>query len=349
MVNFGYPYNDIVICKDSTDYLGICYPISGHLCLEHWYLLSYIRSPLSGTLVSVILYQVTSVWDIGICYPVSGHLCLEHWYLLSYIRSPLSGTLVSVILHQVTSVWNIGICYPTSGHLCLEHWYLLSYIRSPLSGTLVSVILYQVTSVRDIGICYPTSGHLCPGHWYLLSCIRSPLSGTLVSVTLHQVTSVWDIGICYPASGHLCSISISSSHVYTFVVIIKLPWFFHFMKHSHLFTLLISSCCDPTVTWVKPILINVTHHNATIHTKYLYAGQFIAILIDRVIKIEQALVKNQKQLLAQDSKPLIDVVHKSLHMPTGVIDSLGSTPCRSMQCSASTGQQFTDFPIDWFP
>ena len=22
MVNFGYPYNDIVICKDSTDYLG---------------------------------------------------------------------------------------------------------------------------------------------------------------------------------------------------------------------------------------------------------------------------------------------------------------------------------------
>ena len=23
MVNFGYPYNDIVICKDSTDYLGV--------------------------------------------------------------------------------------------------------------------------------------------------------------------------------------------------------------------------------------------------------------------------------------------------------------------------------------
>ena len=23
MVNFGYPYNDIVICKDSTDYLEI--------------------------------------------------------------------------------------------------------------------------------------------------------------------------------------------------------------------------------------------------------------------------------------------------------------------------------------
>ena len=23
MVNFGYPYNDIVICKDSTDYLAI--------------------------------------------------------------------------------------------------------------------------------------------------------------------------------------------------------------------------------------------------------------------------------------------------------------------------------------
>ena len=23
MVNFGYPYNDLVICKDSTDYLPI--------------------------------------------------------------------------------------------------------------------------------------------------------------------------------------------------------------------------------------------------------------------------------------------------------------------------------------
>ena len=23
MVNFGYPYNDIVICKDSTDYLDV--------------------------------------------------------------------------------------------------------------------------------------------------------------------------------------------------------------------------------------------------------------------------------------------------------------------------------------
>ena len=25
MVNFGYPYNDIVICKDSTDYLDLCW------------------------------------------------------------------------------------------------------------------------------------------------------------------------------------------------------------------------------------------------------------------------------------------------------------------------------------
>ena len=24
MVNFGYPYNDLVICKDSTDYLPYC-------------------------------------------------------------------------------------------------------------------------------------------------------------------------------------------------------------------------------------------------------------------------------------------------------------------------------------
>ena len=27
MVNFGYPYNDIVICKDSTDYLQYYYII----------------------------------------------------------------------------------------------------------------------------------------------------------------------------------------------------------------------------------------------------------------------------------------------------------------------------------
>ena len=30
MVNFGYPYNDIVICKDSTDYLAVV----PHSCLE---------------------------------------------------------------------------------------------------------------------------------------------------------------------------------------------------------------------------------------------------------------------------------------------------------------------------
>ena len=32
MVNFGYPYNDIVICKDSTDYLvdNYCVFISSH-------------------------------------------------------------------------------------------------------------------------------------------------------------------------------------------------------------------------------------------------------------------------------------------------------------------------------
>ena len=25
MANFGYPYNDLVICKDSTDYLNIAH------------------------------------------------------------------------------------------------------------------------------------------------------------------------------------------------------------------------------------------------------------------------------------------------------------------------------------
>ena len=27
MVNFGYPYNDLVICKDSTDYLMFVYKV----------------------------------------------------------------------------------------------------------------------------------------------------------------------------------------------------------------------------------------------------------------------------------------------------------------------------------
>ena len=31
MVNFGYPYNELVICKDSTDYLSIKLPIVGQL------------------------------------------------------------------------------------------------------------------------------------------------------------------------------------------------------------------------------------------------------------------------------------------------------------------------------
>ena len=31
MVNFGYPYNDIVICKDSTDYLSTDIYVSGRL------------------------------------------------------------------------------------------------------------------------------------------------------------------------------------------------------------------------------------------------------------------------------------------------------------------------------
>ena len=30
MVNFGYPYNDIVICKDSTDYLLTWYLYHKH-------------------------------------------------------------------------------------------------------------------------------------------------------------------------------------------------------------------------------------------------------------------------------------------------------------------------------
>ena len=29
MVNFGYPYNDLVICKDSTDYLGLGLGLAG--------------------------------------------------------------------------------------------------------------------------------------------------------------------------------------------------------------------------------------------------------------------------------------------------------------------------------
>ena len=31
MVNFGYPYNDLVICKDSTDYLPKIQPYSRYV------------------------------------------------------------------------------------------------------------------------------------------------------------------------------------------------------------------------------------------------------------------------------------------------------------------------------
>ena len=34
MVNFGYPYNDIVICKDSTDYLDI--DVIFYRCLQNY-------------------------------------------------------------------------------------------------------------------------------------------------------------------------------------------------------------------------------------------------------------------------------------------------------------------------
>ena len=32
MVNFGYPYNDIVICKDSTDYLLVATHFNNFFC-----------------------------------------------------------------------------------------------------------------------------------------------------------------------------------------------------------------------------------------------------------------------------------------------------------------------------
>ena len=40
MVNFGYPYNDIVICKDSTDYLTYDLVIckDSNDCLEFIYI-----------------------------------------------------------------------------------------------------------------------------------------------------------------------------------------------------------------------------------------------------------------------------------------------------------------------
>ena len=45
MVNFGYPYNDIVICKDSTDYLAlklrICVRFASTLNVERVAVLTY--------------------------------------------------------------------------------------------------------------------------------------------------------------------------------------------------------------------------------------------------------------------------------------------------------------------
>ena len=39
MVNFGYPYNDIVICKDSTDYLHN-FLLATETTMFHFYLIA---------------------------------------------------------------------------------------------------------------------------------------------------------------------------------------------------------------------------------------------------------------------------------------------------------------------
>ena len=47
MVNFGYPYNDIVICKDSTDYLHNVYNV-GTIMTFVWRLYyCYVEGPES--------------------------------------------------------------------------------------------------------------------------------------------------------------------------------------------------------------------------------------------------------------------------------------------------------------
>ena len=56
MVNFGYPYNDIVICKDSTDYLDILHQIlPGELCCLN----SDCKSPAAVNKTHIMLNFLT--------------------------------------------------------------------------------------------------------------------------------------------------------------------------------------------------------------------------------------------------------------------------------------------------
>ena len=61
MVNFGYPYNDLVICKDSTDYL---IHLGGHVILTYicFYMVSMTQHcTITGTMLVPVHYIVCTL------------------------------------------------------------------------------------------------------------------------------------------------------------------------------------------------------------------------------------------------------------------------------------------------
>ena len=59
MVNFGYPYNDIVICKDSTDYLEKLY--NPALFREHFH--QYFEMLLHAKLLNLKTFHLCKIKD----------------------------------------------------------------------------------------------------------------------------------------------------------------------------------------------------------------------------------------------------------------------------------------------
>ena len=75
MVNFGYPYNDIVICKDSTDYL-ICHSLKPKSSLLTCVMAVHSTNH-TLTAVIMILKDRNSLYAIR----VGGFMIAAHWRL----------------------------------------------------------------------------------------------------------------------------------------------------------------------------------------------------------------------------------------------------------------------------
>ena len=59
MVNFGYPYNDLVICKDSTDYLEKLYNVKiGKYIDMKLIKATMTKAPRRFEMVSILFYNI---------------------------------------------------------------------------------------------------------------------------------------------------------------------------------------------------------------------------------------------------------------------------------------------------